>query len=177
MIKKISITGPESTGKSWLCEKLAKKYNTIWVPEYAREYLNKLDRKYKFDDIEIIAKKQLEIENSLLEKANKYIFVDTDFLVTKIWSEFVFNKCSKWITEKYFSHKYDLYLLCDIDLPWQYDPQREHPHLRNELFEIYLKELNNLNCNFKIVSGINYKRLYCAVNYIDNENKKILIDK
>ena len=159
----IAITGPESTGKSWLSEQLAIHFNTLSVAEYAREYIEDLERPYDFKDIELIAKKQLQLEEQAIGRANNILFVDTDFFVTKIWSEFVFQKCSPWIIDQLQSHTYDLHLLCDIDLPWEYDPQREHPDKRQELFELYKSELTKSNRPFEIVTGTGEARLHSAL--------------
>lgn len=163
MIKRIAITGPESTGKSWLTEHLALHFNTVFIAEYAREFINNLNRPYTFEDIEEIAKHQLLLEEEAMAKANGVLFVDTDFFVTKIWSDFVFHKCSPWILNQLQSHPYDLHLLCDIDLPWEYDPQREHPNQRKELFDIYKRELTESNRPFEIVSGSGNARLVSSL--------------
>jgi NadR type nicotinamide-nucleotide adenylyltransferase len=157
-VLRIAITGPESTGKSELAEKLSAYYRTVFVPEVAREYLEKLGRPYIFEDIVKIAKKQLSLENSLAAKTTNLLFCDTDILVTKVWSKFKFGKCDLWIEEMVNSHRYDLYLLCDIDLPWMEDPLRENPFHREELFGIYLKELQQLKVNFAVISGIGVER-------------------
>lgn len=162
-LKRIAITGPESTGKSELAKQLAGYYQTIFVPEIAREYLVKISRPYTFEDIAAIAMKQYSLENQLAEKANKLLFCDTDFLVTKIWSSYKYGKCDRWIEEKVKSHRYDLYLLCDIDLPWVEDPLREHPGKREELFGLYLKALQQLNIDFAIISGKSELRLKNAI--------------
>jgi len=159
----ISITGPESTGKSMLAKQLAQHYATVFVPEIARDYLQKLDREYGFEDIVIIAKEQLKAENHAAEKANNYLFCDTDLLVTKVWSNFKFGKCDPWIEESVKIHRYDLYLLCDIDLPWEDDPLREHPDERKELFEIYKAELDGMKANYRIISGLGEERLKNAI--------------
>jgi len=127
MTKRIAITGPESTGKSMLAENLAIHYRTEWIPEYAREYINNLDRPYNYDDILIIAKEQIKREERMFGKANQFLFCDTGLIVTKIWCEYKYGKCHKWIHDNIENHKYDLYLLADIDLSWQPDPLREHP--------------------------------------------------
>lgn len=169
MIRKIAITGPESTGKTWLTTQLAQHFNTNMVAEHARAYIDKLSRPYCFEDIEIIAKEQLIIEDLATRDANKYLFVDTDFFVTKIWSEFVFHKCSPWIINQLENHTYDLYLLCDIDLPWEYDPQREHPDKRQELFNLYHSELTKSQYPFSIVSGSGNNRLESALNALKTQ--------
>jgi NadR type nicotinamide-nucleotide adenylyltransferase len=162
-LKRIAITGPESTGKSELAKQLSDYYHTTFVPEIARDYLATLVEAYVFEDIEKIAKKQLEMENALADKAENILFCDTDMLVTKIWSRFKYGKCDPWIEEKVKSHRYDLYLLCSIDLPWVADPLREHPGKRKELFGIYLDELQQLKVNFAIISGIGEQRLQNAI--------------
>jgi NadR type nicotinamide-nucleotide adenylyltransferase len=162
-VLRIAITGPESTGKSELAKQLAAYYQTVFVPEFAREYLSKLGRSYVFEDIVTIAKGQLELEDSLAEKAEKILFCDTDLLVTKIWSIYKYGKCDAWIEEKVKSHRYDLYLLCGIDLPWTQDPLRENPGQREELFGLYLKELQQLKVKFAIISGLDERRLRNAI--------------
>jgi len=168
MIKKIAITGPESTGKSEMAKKLANYFNTVWVPEYAREYIAGLDREYTPKDIEFIARKQLEIESGLEKKARNLLFCDTELLVTKIWSEFVFDQAIDWIDEKINTHVYDLYLLMDIDLPWQEDPLREHPHQRKTLFNRYYQELAQKEFPFEVISGQGNQRLQNAIKVIKN---------
>jgi NadR type nicotinamide-nucleotide adenylyltransferase len=166
-VLKIAITGPESTGKSELAEKLAAHYDTLWVPEYAREYIDLLDRPYTREDILEIAKGQLRNENLLAGKASGLFFCDTELIVTKIWSEVKYGTCDPWILEKIAENKYDLFLLCNIDLPWEYDPQREHPHMRSKLFELYRNELETRSFRYFIVSGTGTKRLMNAVGYIE----------
>ena len=165
--KKIAITGPESTGKSFLSKQLAAYFQTIWVPEFAREYLKELDRPYEENDILIIAKGQLEKENSLLIEAKDYIFCDTEAIVTKIWSEVKYGRCHPWIEKQISIHPYDLYLLCNIDLPWENDPLREHPDKREFLFKLYVKELNKHHLPYTVVSGTGNSRLHNAIKAIE----------
>jgi NadR type nicotinamide-nucleotide adenylyltransferase len=164
---RIAITGPESTGKSELAKRLAVHYNTLWVPEYARVYLNELGRPYEYEDILSIAKGQVKGELDLLEKAEGFLFIDTEMLVLKIWCEVKYKKCHQWILDQLEKQAYDLYLLSDIDLPWQPDPLREHPDRRKELFELYLDELKKRNLSFEIISGFDKQRLVNAVKHID----------
>ena len=97
--KKIVVIGPESTGKSTLCEQLATKYNSNWVPEYAREYLMKLGRPYTYDDLLIIARGQLDQEDRITSSLKSpLVFIDTDMYVMKVWSEYVFGKCHSFIS-------------------------------------------------------------------------------
>jgi len=166
-IIRIAITGPESTGKSTLAEQLAVHFNTTWVPEFAREYLNAMNRPYTRDDILFIAKSQLQNECKLIRKAKKFLFADTELLVTKIWSEHRFENCHAWILQNMLRYKYDFYLLCNIDLPWEFDPLREHPHLREYFFNKYETEMKTLNFNYEIISGNKENRLKNAVTAIE----------
>jgi NadR type nicotinamide-nucleotide adenylyltransferase len=168
MIRKVAITGPESTGKSILTRELAEHYQTAWVPEYARGYLEQLGRPYGEKDILLIAQGQMMHEESQLPEANDFLFCDTELLVTKIWSEVKYNRCDPWISEAVDSHRYDLYLLCDIDLPWEYDPLREHPDLRRFLFDLYYNELKNRNFPFAVVRGTGKDRLDHAIGIVEN---------
>jgi NadR type nicotinamide-nucleotide adenylyltransferase len=168
MIRRIAITGPESTGKSMLSEQLARHYQTVWVPEYAREYLEHLGKPYMEDDILSIARGQLSHEAAMLDKASGYLFCDTELVVTKIWSEVKYRKCDPWILEAIENHRYDLYLLCDIDLPWEYDPLREHPDQRQFLFDLYFNELKRREFPFEVVRGSGPDRLAHAVGIIEN---------
>ena len=149
MVKKIVILGPESTGKSTLCEQLAQHYRTQWCPEFARAYLLTHGKRYEYPDLLTIAKGQIALEDecaNLLEsqwvishdqtwvneralissKKPPLLFVDTDMYVMKVWCEFVFGKCHQFILDQIVNRTYDLYLLCDTDLPWTRDELREY---------------------------------------------------
>lgn len=165
-IRKIAITGPESTGKSMLTRKLAEYFHTTFVAEYAREYIASLDRPYNENDILEIAKGQLTGELRLEKTASNLFFCDTELIVTKIWSEVRYGSCNPWILENILINRYDLYLLCDIDLPWEDDPQREHPHMRRELFSLYHGELMKRDLPFAIISGFDDERLNNAIKAI-----------
>ncbi len=167
MTRKIAITGPESTGKSKLSKQLADHYGTVWVPEFARDYIDTLGRPYEEGDILTIAHGQLNRERDLEQQANNYLFCDTDLMVTKIWSDVAFKRCDPWILESLVTHTYDLYLLCNIDTPWEYDPQREHPQMREHLFSLYYNEMIERGWNFRVVSGLGGERLQNAINWIE----------
>jgi NadR type nicotinamide-nucleotide adenylyltransferase len=168
-IKKIVIIGPESTGKSTLCEALAKYYNTNWCPEYARQYLSENGTDYTYDDLLTIAKGQLLGEDAHVEKTRDLLIIDTDMHVMKVWCEYVFNNCHPFILEKINERKYDAYLLCDIDLPWTADEMREYPNEehRKELFTIYKETLINQKTPWGIVSGTGVERTQNAIAFIE----------
>jgi NadR type nicotinamide-nucleotide adenylyltransferase len=166
-IFRVAVTGPESTGKSRLSEELALHYNTLWVPEYAREYLFGINREYTSDDILAIAKGQYKKEMDFSVSANGLLISDTDFLVLKIWHEYKYKTCPEYIEDKLRHHRYNLYLLMDIDLDWEYDPLREHPHMRKYFFDLYRNELEKHGFPYRIVRGKNEKRLNNAIAFID----------
>ncbi|WP_114790217.1 AAA family ATPase [Niabella yanshanensis] len=180
MIKKIVIIGPESTGKSTLCEQLAAHYNSVWCPEYAREYLLQNGTNYTFDDLATIAKGQVALEDEYVERvrsqklsnirhpASKFqpLFIDTDMYVMKVWCEFVFGQCHRFILDEIVARKYDLYLLCNTDLPWTRDELREYPDLetRETLFKMYKDLLVNQSTPWVEIKGSNDDRLKAAID-------------
>jgi len=168
-IPRIAIVGPESTGKTTLAMQLAQHYNTEFVPEYARNYIDKLERPYNVDDITEIAKQQMKSEDEIALKAGNLLFCDTDLIVTKIWAEHKYGYCPEWILSSLMSRKYSLYLLCNIDIPWQPDPQREHPHLREHLFEKYQMELASQTTPYIVISGLGNTRTANAIKAVDTQ--------
>ena len=166
-ILKIAITGPESTGKSQLAELLADRYKTVWVPEFARGYLNRIDKPYNYNDILEIAKGQVKSAEALLLLANKLCFMDTELLVTKIWCDVKYKMCHPWIIENLKNQDFDLYLLTDVDLQWEFDPLREHPDKRKFLFDLYQQSLDVLDFNYRIIRGIGEERLKNASTFIN----------
>ena len=174
LFKKVVIIGPESTGKSTLCQQLADHFNTRWVPEYAREYLLKNGPHYTFEDLLIIAKGQLAIEDEYTEmqrrSASPYLFIDTDMYVMKVWSEFVFGKCHVFILQEIARRKYDLYLLCKTDLPWVKDELREYPDVetREKLYEIYKHILSNQNTPWVEIKGNYEVRFQTAIEVVNS---------
>jgi NadR type nicotinamide-nucleotide adenylyltransferase len=171
-MKKVVVIGPESTGKSTLCEQLAKYYNTSWVPEYAREYLLQHGTDYTYDNLLTIAKGQVALEESYIEKAANanVLFIDTDQYVMKVWCEFVFGKCHPWILDQITKRKYDLYLLCNIDLPWVKDILREYPDLasRQQLYNIYKSILSNQSVPWIEISGNYDERFQKAIHAVND---------
>ncbi len=160
---KIALTGPESTGKSTLSQALAAHFGTLWVPEYARFYLKHLPRPYLPEDVLHIAQGQMQWETVWEKYAQNLLFCDTDLLVPKIWMEHKYGYCDPWINTQLSLRHYDLYLLCDIDMPWEDDPLREHPNEREALFEKYRAALDAMNAKYAVVSGRGSERLNKAV--------------
>ncbi|MDP4282881.1 MAG: ATP-binding protein [Bacteroidota bacterium] len=177
-VKKIVVIGPESTGKSTLCEQLSNHFNTLWVPEYAREYLEKNGTAYTYDDLLLIAKGQIESEEKITQNLTSGIladklFIDTDMYVMKVWCEFVFNQCHNWILNRIAERKYDLYLLCNVDLPWIKDSLREYPDkkIREKLYYYYKDLMVNQGVTWCDISGSYEERLNKAVQFIETSVK------
>ncbi len=177
-IKKIVVIGPESTGKSTLCAYLADYYNTLWCPEFAREYLLENGTDYTIDDLITIAKGQLDAAQkytralqSQIDQTGivKPLIIDTDMYVMKVWSEYVFGTCPTFILDEINNQDFDLYLLCKPDIPWVKDELREYPDEkpRQELFQIYKDILINQQTPWVEISGGFETRNQRAVDAID----------
>lgn len=170
MPKRVVIIGPESTGKSTLTAQLASHYKTSWVPEYARQYLEVNGIAYQYDDLLVIAQQQIAMEDEAANACDEpLLFVDTNMYVMKVWCEFVYGKCHPWILQQLATRKYDLYLLCNIDLPWEYQEMREYPDLesRQRLFHMYKDLLVNQHVPWNIISGSDKQRLQSAISEVD----------
>jgi len=182
-MKKIVVIGPESTGKSTLCRQLADHYKTLWVPEYAREYLLQHGTQYHYDDLLTIARGQVALEDRYAQqllsraasggtdalKADPPLFIDTDMYVMKVWCEFVFNNCHTWILQQIAQRTYDYYLLCNIDLPWTKDELREYPDIesRRQLYQMYRDLLIQQSTPWSIISGREEQRLHSAITVVN----------
>ena len=166
-IRKIAIVGPESTGKSTMSIALAKYYNVPWVPEYARYYCAALKQECTLQDETNMYHGQVALEESVLAiTATDFIICDTTFLTVKIWSDEMFGQTPQIVLDGLEKYTYDFYLLLDIDLPWQEDPLRDFPHMREHFMGVWHKELKALNANYVVVNGIE-NRLQNAIQAID----------
>ena len=188
LIKKVVVIGPESTGKSTLAQSLAEHFKTVWCKEYAREYLLEHGTDYSFNDLLLIAKGQLALEDAAAQSViincmeglakdrvaseqerSNLLFIDTDMYVMKVWCEFVFKDCHAFIEEQIKQRKYDLYLLCNIDLPWVADELREYPdeQPRIELFGIYKSLLEQQSTPWVLISGDYEERRLAAIKAVE----------
>jgi NadR type nicotinamide-nucleotide adenylyltransferase len=166
-LKKIIIIGPESTGKTTLCQELALHYNTQWLPEYARTYVENLGRPYTQDDVLHIAKKQIELEEEI-SKSYESLFIDTDLIITKVWLQHVYGNCPDWIDEWLKKAPRSIYLVCCPDLPWEYDPVRENPELREYFLQWYCHEIESYGFKYSLVSGKGNERIESATKIVDS---------
>src|ERR1041385_7198187 len=167
-VRRIALIGPESTGKTTLCIQLAEHYKTVWVPEHARTFMENLTRNYTYEDVIHCAEKQMQAEDALAEKANRFLICDTELINYKVWFEDKYKKIPDWLEEEIIKRKYDLYLLTSPDLPWVEEAVRENPHRREYLFALYKKEMEKRNFVYRIISGSGEARLATAIRQIDS---------
>lgn len=167
-VLKIGIIGAESTGKTWLCERLAKHFNTVWVPEFAREYFNHSDiYNYTINDLIIIARKQIELEAAQYKAANKLLFCDTTLITLKIWSELEFNCTPPEIQTLMNQQAYHFYLITNNEIPWEFDALRQNKHSRDLLFDMNVAEVKRSNVSYSVITGNNEERIESAINSIN----------
>ncbi len=176
---KIVLFGPESTGKTTLSRQLAQYYNSVWVPEYARDYLqNKWNNERKTceaNDLVPIAIGQMALENALAKKTDTVLICDTDLLETKVYSEVSYGGICDPILEKYaIENTYDLYFLTYIDTPWIPDDLRDKPDHREAMFSAFEQALIDNNRPYVLLKGGKKERLETAVNHVNQLlNKKM----
>ena len=166
IIHRVAILGAESTGKTTLARSLALRFQTVWVPEYAREYMTMYTGDYSANDIVEIAKHQLQEEDQLALQANKLLFTDTELITAKVWCEDVFSTCPDWLEQHFKEHRYDLFLLTANDLPWVADPVRVNPQRRDYFFNLYKRMMEENNFPHEIISGRYEARLLSAINAV-----------
>lgn len=174
-MRRIVITGSESTGKTELTRQLSDKYNCKFIPEYSREYIENLSRPYTKQDVLNIGRKQIDQYKEVIRSGECAIF-DTWLIITNVWLKVVFNSEEALISRTISDSKIDLYLLCSNDLPWVPDPVRENGgKMRDKLFEMYREELLKNNLPFRVIEGKGEERLRNAIftieEYFKNKEK------
>jgi nicotinamide riboside kinase len=166
----IALTGPESSGKSFTAEHLARFFDGWVVPEFAREYLNHLDREYNYSDILNIAKAQIDIEQKVIADAVKeevdMVFFDNELINTQIWCEEKYATCDDFIKYAITQSPHDFYLLMKPDIAWEADPLRENPADRERLFDLHIHYLEKYQKSYTIISGGLKERLEMSVAII-----------
>ncbi len=171
-IIKIAFVGPESTGKTTLASQLAQEFNTTWIPEFARDYLqDKWDLKQEIcsqDDLIPIAIGQTKLENEALNTANKVLFCDTNVLVTKVFSDIYYNSCDAILEKTAKKHKYDLIFLTDVDVPWEKDDLRDKPEDREKSIQIFENTLIDFKKPYIKLSGNKEERLEKAIQIVSD---------
>lgn len=170
-IVKIVLFGPESTGKTTLSKQLARHYNTVWTPEYAREYLQKKWNNHRktceAKDLIPIAIGQMKLENKLAKKADRILICDTDLLETKVYSEEFYGFVDQDLNEAAKINNYDLYLLTYIDTPWEEDDLRDRTKQRLKMFTAFEEALQKNNKPYLLLKGNKEDRFKKAVETIN----------
>lgn len=166
--RRVLITGPESTGKTELSLSLADHFRGISVPEYAREYIEGLEKPYEFIDIEHIARWQIR-EYDSIKHTKEWVFFDTWLIITKVWFDVRYGRIPKWVNRSIKRANFDLVLLCAPDIPWVADQVREHGgESREMLFDRYKNELDAFDMNWKVVTGNGEDRFSNALQLINS---------
>ncbi len=165
MAYKIGIIGPESTAKSTLSQQLAQAFHGEYIAEYARTYIEQLPHPYTYQDVENIARHQIEELNQPTH--HTYQFYDTELIITKVWFLHKYQQCPDFLIKTLANNPIDFYLLCAPDLPFEPDPLRENPHLRTYLFDWYEHELQAQQKPYAIIQGIGSSRFHTAHQAIE----------
>jgi NadR type nicotinamide-nucleotide adenylyltransferase len=172
-IIRVVVTGPECTGKSTLTAQLAAHYQTTYIPEYAREYIENLSRPYTYDDVVKIAERQISEEDEFASKANNILFYDTYLIITKVWFDVVYKLRPAWIDTVLKQQHIHLFLLCDTDIPWRPDKVRENGGImRKKLFRAYQQEIEKCGFSYAIINGKGEKRLQNGIKAVESMLKK-----
>ena len=148
---RVGIIGPESTGKSTLATYLAERYDAGLVPEYAREYMESLAPSYAYTYDDVVAIAQQQVQQMAEQDEHEVVFYDTELIITKVWFLHKFGRCPDFLLKAIEQYPMDVYLLCYPDMPWQPDPVRENPMIREYLFDWYEKEIQALGVPYYII--------------------------
>ncbi len=165
-IKRVAIIGPQSTGKTWLARDLATHFDTVWVPEYARLYADEKKTPLDKTDVEAIAKGHILAEERAVPKANRYLFVDTDIIMTAVYAELYYGSCPDWIKKVSYEKRYDLYFLTSPDVPWIEDLQRDLPD-REAFLKILERELKERSISYTLIRGTWENRKTTAIAAVE----------
>ncbi len=165
-VKKIAIVGAECTGKSSLAEALAKQYGCLWVPEFAREYLESLNLPYTAAHVETIAEGQLLLEDQFADLGNGYLFCDTNLWVIKVWMDNSYQITPEWIEQEIKLRQYHLHIITDYHIPYEADPLREHPEQREYFTQVYKQLLEKHDVPYLYVTGNLEERVQQVVEHL-----------
>ena len=164
---KIAIVGPESTGKSTISSALAKHYNTVWVPEYARYYCEGLTAPCTMQDELNMFYGQVALEKAMeVVATNNLLICDTTFLTVKIWSDYQLGETPQIVLDAIQNHRYDFYVLLKNDIPWEPDPLRDFENMGDYFMDVWRTELNSINAKYNEVGG-QENRLKNVINAVD----------
>ncbi len=165
--RRVSVFGPESTGKTTLAARLARELATVHVPEFARAYLESRGGVFTRPDLDVLGEGQIALEDSLARDANRVLICDTDPLLTVVWSEVMYGEASRWLRTTAAARRYDLTLLCEVDLPWVDDPVRYLPAERAQFLARCEAALRAARRPYTVVRGSGDARTLAARAAID----------
>jgi NadR type nicotinamide-nucleotide adenylyltransferase len=166
-VRRVTVTGSESTGKTWLTQRLARRFETVWVPEFAREYLVHKAAPLDASDVEPIARGQMHSEDAVLRRARDLVILDTDLVSTVVYAKHYYGTCPAWVEHAARKRLADLYLLCDIDQPWVADAARDRPGARREIHAAFAEHLERYGAHYALVRGPWEQREAAAVTAIE----------
>ena len=168
-MKRVVVTGAECTGKSTLTQALSAYYGEPSTIEYVREYVNRIGRQLKYEDLELIARGQIAAEDAVLQKAKRFVLHDTNLLSSILYAKHYFSAETNWVNDAFKSREYTLYLLCLPDgIQWQADPgQRESPSARIEFHGHFKESLERLGLPYAELTGKEDVRISEATRAID----------
>jgi NadR type nicotinamide-nucleotide adenylyltransferase len=170
-VRMVCLYGPESTGKTTLCQKLAEHYGTLWQPEWARGFLDGVNRHCTYEDMELFARQQYEQREDYRRRANKVLFVDTDTLTTRCYSEQYYGKYPACIDEIVArpDNQFDLYLFTQVDVPWVAEAGRDFgtPELRRAMQHRFGRLLEERHLPYVTIEGDWDQRFQRACEAVD----------
>jgi NadR type nicotinamide-nucleotide adenylyltransferase len=156
-LRRVCVTGPESTGKTTLAARLADQMHTEWVPEASRVYAERKGGELDASDVAPIAREHIRLADAAAERAREaghsLVVLDTDLLSTVVYSMHYYQAVPPWIERVEAARRADLYLLCDIDVPWLADGIRDRPANREEMFALFRDALVSRQAPFVLVRG------------------------
>ncbi len=164
---RVCVTGPESTGKTELAERLANALGAPWVPEAARAYAERVGRPLTAGDVEPIGREHVAEVEAAIAEGPPLLVLDTDLVSTMVYGQQYYGFASAWLEERARARRADLYLLCDIDVPWQADGIRDRPEDREAMFEDFAEALERFGANVRLISGDRDARLKTALDAIE----------
>ena len=167
-LTRIVVTGSQSTGKTQLAEQLAAHYGVPWVPEFARDYAEQKGGTLTSADVTPIGSGQITREDAAMRGLTGMIVLDTDLVSTVVYSEQYYGSVPAWIPIAAKERIADLYLVCDIDLPWVADTVRDAQHQRRQMHDSFIQHLTHYGAAHHVVSGTGPERLSRAIANIDS---------
>ena len=176
-VRRVVLTGSESTGKTALAPRLAGHFGTVWTAEYAREHLDRKQRETGASldegDVEPIARGQIALEDRQARKANRLLVLDTDLVSTVVYARHYYGACPAWIERAARDRLATRYLLLAPDVPWVADPQRDRGERREEMHALFRDTLAAFGATVVEIGGDwpeRFRRAVAAVEPVLRED-------